>query len=199
MCREDPAHFLWNPGLYVWTFDGYEPTSDKIKPLPDKPSQRYLLEQIHTEKTVFVPKSRQIMATWLVCAYLWWDARFHEHELNFVQSKKEEDAANLVFNKDALSSRISFMEERLPGYLKQPVTYSYGIIQYPGIGSKIWGVPQGADIIRSYTPSIVFLDEAAFQPRAEESYRASIAAARKIVAVSSAEPSWFGSTCGLQG
>jgi phage FluMu gp28-like protein len=199
MCRTDPAHFLFNSGMYVWTFDSYEQGVNKIKPLPEnKLSLRYILEQIHTNTRVFIPKSRQIMATWLVCAYLWWDARFNGHELNFVQSKKEEDAANLVFSREVTTSRISFMESRLPDYLKQPdASYAYGVIQYSN-GSKIWGVPQGADIIRSYTPSIVFLDEAAFQPRAAESYRSAIAAARKIIAVSSAEPSWFGKMCGLQ-
>jgi hypothetical protein len=89
------------------------------------------------------------------------------------------------------------MESRLPGYLKMDVSYSYGMMIYPH-GSKIWGVPQGSDIIRSYTPSFVFMDEAAFQPQAGDSYRGAMAAARKIIAVSSAEPSWFGKMCELQ-
>jgi len=183
---------------YVWTFDSYDDGPEKVKPMPSKDYMVYLLYHIHTNQVVFVPKSRQIMATWLVCCYLWWDARFHPFEMNFVQSKKEEDAANLVFNKDIMHSRIAFMESRLPEWMRDDkVSYSYGLMTY-GNGSKIWGVPQGADIIRSYTPSIVFMDEAAFQVYAEDSYRAAKAAARKIIAVSSAEPSWFGKACGLQ-
>jgi len=118
--------------------------------------------------------------------------------LNFAQSKKEEDAANLVYNKDPLAARISFMEAMLPDWMRdEKATYSYGIINFSN-SSKIWGIPQGGDIIRSYTPSVVFLDEAAFQPEAEKSYSAAKAAARKIIAISSAELSWFGLTCGLQ-
>jgi hypothetical protein len=119
------------------------------------------------------------------------------HRKNF-QSKKEEDAANLVFNKDWTRSRISFMESRLPPWMKDTeASASYGVINFSN-ASKIWGIPQGADIIRSYTPSVVFQDEIAFQPEAEGAYVAATASARKIIAVSSANPSWFGETCGLQ-
>jgi hypothetical protein len=197
-CASDPGYMLWNPQHYVKTFDSYEDGPQKVKPFPYKAYMYYVLWHIHNDKVLFIPKSRQIMATWLVCFYLWWDARFHPFELNFAQSKKEEDAANLVYNKDPLAARISFMEAMLPDWMRdEKATYSYGIINFSN-SSKIWGIPQGGDIIRSYTPSVVFLDEAAFQPEAEKSYSAAKAAARKIIAISSAELSWFGLTCGLQ-
>jgi hypothetical protein len=183
----------------VWTFDSFEKGENKVKPFPDKPYLRYVLDVVHNgPKIVFIPKSRQVVLTWLICAYLLWDARFNPYELCFVQSKKEEDAANLVFNKDWTRSRISFMESRLPPWMKdEDASASYGVINFSN-ASKIWGIPQGADIIRSYTPSVVFQDEIAFQPEAEGAYVAATASARKIIAVSSANPSWFGETCGLQ-
>ena len=86
----------------------------------------------------------------------------------------------------------------LPNWMRdEKISPSYGKLIYSN-GSIIWGIPQGGDIVRSYTPSVIFLDEAAFQPEAESSYGAAKAAARKIIAASSAEPSWFGITCGLQ-
>jgi hypothetical protein len=198
MCAADPFYFLWNAQRYVKTFDAMERGPNKIKIFPYKEYLHYVLYQIHTDPgPIFIPKSRQIIITWLVCFYLWWHARFHPFELNFVQSKKEIDAANLVYNKDMLSARISFMEANLPGWMRQDVTPSFGVLNFPN-GSKIWGVPQGADIIRSYTASIVFLDEAAFQQRASETYKAAKPSAGKIIAVSSAEPGWFGEMCGLQ-
>lgn len=199
LCARDPAYFFWNDQRYVWTFDQYElEDAKKVKPFQDKPYLRETLEDIHREPVTFLPKSRQLFVTWLVCGYLWWDARFHPFELNFAQSKKEDDAANLVFNREWTVARISFMESMLPDWMRdRRASTSYGIINFSN-GSKIWGIPQGGDIIRSYTPSIVFLDEAAFQPEAEASYTAASSAARKIVAVSSAEPSWFGVTCRLQ-
>lgn len=199
LCAKDPAYFLWNDQRYVWTYDQYErDDSRKLKPFQDKPYLRFVLDYMHGSSVTFIPKSRQLFVTWLVCGYLWWDARFRPFELNFAQSKKEEDAANLVFNREWTVGRISFMESMLPGWMRDDkATTSYGIINYSN-GSKIWGIPQGGDIIRSYTPSIVFLDEAAFQPEAEKAYTAASAAARQIIAVSSAEPSWFGVTCTLQ-
>lgn len=197
-CTTDPIYFLYSDQNYVWTFDSYEAGPNKVKLFPDKEYIRYLLWRIHNDKILFIPKSRQIVVTWLSCFYLWWDARFHPFELNFAQSKKEEDAANLVFNKEWTTARISFMEAMLPAWLRdEKATAAYGKINYSN-GSIVWGIPQGGDIIRSYTPSIVFLDEAAFQSEAERAYTAAKAAARKIIAASSAEPSWFGITCGLQ-
>lgn len=197
-CAADWLYFLYSAQRYVWTFDSFEQGPVKVKPFPWKPYIPYTLKMIHEKKVVFVPKSRQIMITWAVCFYLWWDARFHGYELNFAQSKKEEDAANLVFNKEWGSARISFMESMLPDWMRdEKCSGAFGILNYSN-GSKIWGIPQGGDIIRSYTPSILFEDEAAFQPQFENSYRSAKAAARKIIAVSSAEPSWFGITCGLQ-
>jgi hypothetical protein len=197
-CAIDPFYFLWSEQRYVWTFDSYEESANKVKPFPYHEYLYYLLWRIHNDKILFIPKSRQIMVTWLMCFYLWWDARFHPFELNFAQSKKEEDAANLVFNKEWFTARISFMEKMLPGWMQdKKATASFGKINFSN-GSILWGIPQGGDIVRSYTPSIVFLDEAAFQPEAQRAYTAAKAAARKIIAASSAEPSWFGIICGLQ-
>ena len=197
-CASDPFYFLWCDQRYVWTFDSFEKSAQKVKIFPYKEYAYYVLWRIHNDKILFIPKSRQIMVTWLMCFYLWWDARFHPFELNFAQSKKEEDAANLVFNKEWNAARISFMESMLPNWMRdEKISPSYGKLIYSN-GSIIWGIPQGGDIVRSYTPSVIFLDEAAFQPEAESSYGAAKAAARKIIAASSAEPSWFGITCGLQ-
>jgi hypothetical protein len=197
-CAIDPFYFLWSDQRYVWTFDSFEESNRKVKSFPYKEYIHYLLWRIHNDKILFIPKSRQIMVTWLMCYYLWWDARFHPFELNFAQSKKEEDAANLVYNKEWVTARISFMEYMLPDWMRDAgATASYGKINFSN-GSIVWGIPQGGDIIRSYTPSILFGDEAAFQSEAEAAYGAAKAAARKIILASSAEPGWFGVTCGLQ-
>lgn len=94
--------------------------------------------------------------------------------------------------------RASFIEQNLPLWMRQTVSESYGILLYPD-GSKLWGIPQGGDIIRSYTGSGLFSDEAAFQPFAREAYRAAKACCRKIVMVSSAEGgSFFGQLSGFE-
>jgi len=143
-----------------------------------------------------VEKSRQMMVSWLLCAYILWRAKYHPHQLILVQSKREEDAANLVFVKEAYYARISFMESHLPKALQTlqfPRAGANCHLYFPN-GSHIWGIPEGSDIIRSNTASVVFSDEAAFQPEFGGAYTAALPAIKgggQFIAVSSAEPSEF--------
>lgn len=165
------------------------------------------LEQQERTGTLFVEKSRQILASWLCCAYLLWRAKFLPHQLIIVQSKKEEDAAKFVFVKESQQARISFMESRLPEWLQDGMfptaegkkrlgrmhRADYGNLYFAN-GSRIWAVPQGGDVIRSNTPSVLFSDEAAFQPDFGMAYQAAIPALRgggQGIFVSSAEISDF--------
>jgi hypothetical protein len=199
LCARDPAYWLWNDQMYVWTRDEYDPVNP-VKPFPDEPGLRDVLNEIHLgdQQVTCLGKSRQLTVTWLVVAYFVWWARFVPNQLLFIQSKKEEDAANLVFNKESGMGRASFIENNLPKWMQTDLSVSYGVILYPN-GSKLWGIPQGGDIIRSYTGSGLFSDEAAFQPFAREAYRAAKACCRKIVMVSSAEGgSFFGQLSGFE-
>ena len=173
-----------------------------IKLFPVKPYVSYLLDMWHekNESIYFIAKSRQIMLTWLCCVFALYLAKSTPHRLIFLQSKKEEDAANLVFNggrtgKNWDSARISFIEKHLPLWLQDPgIESAYGKLLFPN-GSKIVGVPEGADMIRSYTPSLVISDEAAFQPEFGGAYTAMLPIAKQggmLIAISSAHPGPFG-------
>lgn len=61
-------------------------------------------------------------------------------------------------------------------------------------GSRIIGIPGGADQIRSYHPWGWFMDEAAFMPEAADSYNNALPVCEKIVVLSSAGPGWFADT-----
>jgi phage FluMu gp28-like protein len=102
---------------------------------------------------------------------------------------KEEDAANLVFNSEWAASRISFMESNLPEQLRSDCASAYGKLFFRDTGSRIWGIPEGGDQIRSYTASLIVSDEAAFQPEFEQAWKAanpSIKGGGKMIVVSSA-------------
>ena len=62
-------------------------------------------------------------------------------------------------------------------------------------GNRIVGIPHGADKIRSYHPTALFIDEAAFIPDADASFNEAIAAVQKIVVLSSAGPGFFEDVC----
>jgi hypothetical protein len=220
-CRRDPQYFVFDSGLV--TKDEHD-LNAPAKPFPDEPYLRILLDVLCVSGRILAPeqaryavwphvgadwlqavaqsgmvlveKSRQVMATWLCCAYLLWRGKFHAHQLLLVQSKREDDAANLVFCKEAWQARMSFMETHLPKALQSvvfPRGGSYCQLNFPS-GSRAWGIPEGGDIVRSNTPSVIFADEAAFQPEFGASFTAALPAIKgggSYIGVSSAEPGTF--------
>lgn len=158
------------------------------------------LEHIYHSGIYFTEKSRHVMATWTTCAYLLWRARRDPHQLIIVQSKREEDAAALVYDKEPGQGRISFLEFALPDYLqmcKQPSASKY-CHMYFNHGSHIWGIPEGGHIIRSHNPSVIFSDECAFQPEFGKAYTAALPAIThggQFVCVSSAEVGEYMTLC----
>ena len=177
---------------YVVTKDEHGQGDLTVRPFPRREEKAYIwdvLDTIQAEQLVAIEKSRQLLATWLVCLFILWCSKFQKNRLWFVQSKKEEDAANLVFNSEWHNARISFMESNLPEGLRSDVFPSYGKMLFRDTGSLIWGVPEGGDQIRSYTASGIFSDEAAFQPEFENAWKAarpSISGGGKMIVVSSA-------------
>src|SRR5437867_396870 len=220
-CRRDAHYFVFESGLV--TKDEHD-QANPIKAFPETLYLRALLDTLlvsgrlchytaaayarqagHSDLwlqalassgLLMVEKSRQVMATWLCCAYLLWRAKYRDHQLILIQSKREEDAANLVFCKEPFVARISFMESHLPKHLQTvglPRGATFCHLFFP-TGSHIWGIPEGADIIRSNTPSVIFSDEMAYQPEAEAAFTAAVPCVKgggQFVGISSAEPGFF--------
>jgi hypothetical protein len=144
-------------------------------------------------KMLFVPKSRQIMASWLFTALFLWDAQFHVGRYIYFQSKKEEDSDYLV------RDRAGFMLRHQPPFL-WPVGFhpdrhiTYCSIICGNTNSVIKGIPEGGDQIRSKVPSGLLSDEAAFQPEFAEAFAAAkpcLDGGGRITALSSANPGYF--------
>ncbi|MBI3937116.1 MAG: hypothetical protein HY323_09075 [Betaproteobacteria bacterium] len=220
--RRDAHWFIFESKLLL-TKDEHDPARP-VKPFPDVPYLRALLDclllagrlvavaearwaleagmapawldAVARSGICFVEKSRDVMATWTVLAYCHWRARAYPHQLILIQSKREDEAASFVFMKDPEVGRMSFMEAHLPPALRQlrfPVAGAYGHLYYPN-GSHVWAIPEGGHVIRSNHPSVVFADEAAFQPEFGASYTAALPAVQgggSYIAVSSANPGEF--------
>lgn len=155
----------------VWTLDEHD-EKQPIKPLPMH--KRYLQELAYHflhEQLLLVEKSRQMMVTWVMVACHLWDAQFHEGRRIFFQSKKEMDANHLV-------DRAKFIYENYPEPYKSVIHSEFPIrrptaylkLEFGKQNSIIQGTPQGSDVLRQYTASRIFSDEAAFQDKAEESW-----------------------------
>jgi hypothetical protein len=173
-----------------------------VKPFPFDalPYLPALFQEFQSQDITFLVKSRQLMATWICCIYCLWLAKAYAHRLIYVQSKKEGDSAALVFNggksRNWDAGRISFIEAHLPDWLQDSPepSSSPSRLLFPN-GSIIEAIPQGGDMVRSKVPSLVFSDEAAFQPEFADAYTAMLPIVKqggKLIAVSSANPGFFG-------
>ena len=219
-CRRSAHALIFDAGQ-LHTRDEHD-AKNPVKPVPDVPYLRVLLDcflvsgrqmspedATHARRAglplawlarlgatgmLLVEKSRDVFVTNIVCTYLLWRVRALAHQLVLVQSKKEEDAAKLVFVKEPQFGRMSFMEDHLPSHLRQlswPGSGAYGNLYCPN-GSHVRAIPEGGDIIRSEHPSVIFCDEAAFQPEFGASFTAALPACEgggQYLAVSSANPS----------
>lgn len=159
LCKEDPYYWLTN---WAKTIDVHDETGDPIKTFPDKEYIKILVNIWFKEKIVFVPKSRQMMVSWLYSALYLWDTQFHEARFTAIQSKKQDDA-------DALIKRLKHIWDNEPNFLKRypkkgewialscnPQNrggHIYAKFELPQINSFIIGVPQGGDVIRMHTLS----------------------------------------------
>jgi phage FluMu gp28-like protein len=114
-----------------------------------------------------------MMVTWIMVACHLWDAQFHEGRRIFFQSKKEKDANYLV-------DRAKFIYNHYPEPYKTVIHNLYPVkepmpylkLEFGKTMSVIEGTPQGASVLRQYTASRIFMDEAAFMEQAEDAFMA---------------------------
>ena len=119
--------------------------------------------------------------TWLFAILSLWDAMFHRGRLIMLQSKREDDAVGDENSGDGLLGRVKFVMNHMP-FAEDLVKYNadgtlnyapkYNMVRFLGMNSTLWAIPEGAAIIRQRTASGILSDEAAFQPRAGDSYTA---------------------------
>ena len=157
-----------------------------------------LLRYLAHEQLFACEKSRDMIATWLMSAYVTWDAIFHSGHQNIVQSK------TAPFTLELTRDRCWFMHQNQPRWLRacSPAKFTIGALK-SGImvfenGSEILGIPQGPDQIRQLHPNIIFMDEAAYQDKCGDAVSAAKPAVQgggQIILLSSAQPSWFQLVC----
>src|SRR5262249_43986579 len=106
------------------------------------------------------------------------------------QSQKEDKAAELVdYAKTLYEQQDEALKCQFPR--AKPLKEQAALKLEFANGSRIVGIPEGADQIRSFHPWGLLMDEAAFQPAAGEAYDAAVPVCQKIIVVSSAGPGWF--------
>ena len=190
-CAASFEHFFLT---YVKTKDEHDRTRP-VKSIPDKAYLRFLAREFqHGPDVIYVAKSRQLMVSWVLSALTVWTILFRPHSLVCFQSKKEDDAASMLYKDGPGVGRASFIMANLPEWLQICVvmdtegnkrnvryplnqqTFSYGQITMPN-GSQAVALAQGAAQVESKVPTLFISDESSLQ----DEWRASWAAAMPCV------------------
>ena len=146
-----------------------------------------------------IEKSRDMMATWLMVTLSTWDVLFHKGRQHIFQSQDAGKTLELV-------QRVKVIYDNTPVFLRNaigPVVFGKGNSKSGEFfslrqDSEILGFPQGEDQIRQFHPSLVFVDEGAFQILAGAGFAAvkpAIQDGGKYITISSANRSHFELIC----
>jgi hypothetical protein len=196
LCAQRVASFEAGPLLWLTKYTATEDLhwlqkgTPPVAPFPQKTYLLVAMQYLLNEMTIFIPKSREMMTSWLVCGYIAWMCQWLPHIFWILQTEKEDKATQLIDY-----CRILF--NRQPDWMKErnPLVVSNSIELKRENGSHVMAVPQGENQVRLFHPYGYMQDESAFLPEAEQSFNAVRPVCKQIVAVSSDEVGWFHNEC----
>lgn len=125
------------------------------------PFQEETLQSFIDNDKNIVLKSRQMGISTLVSAYALWLMLFNTDKSVVVISRTQDATKEIV-------TKIRFMNDNLPSWLKIPLTEDNRLSLRFKNGSNIKAVSSAAGSARGFACSLIILDEAAFIPNAEE-------------------------------
>lgn len=166
--EESPWYFL---RVLCKTKNEHASAGNEYEPFPDMNYLKVMLEEWQAverrpaDRLLLVAKSRQMMVSWFACAMVLWYCLFRKAQRIGWQSKKAEDA-------DEMLKRIYGLWDRLPPPMRDqhPCTMRQYHLHFTGSDSDVHAIPQGPDQVRQYTWSLFISDEMAFQEGADAAY-----------------------------
>ncbi len=132
------------------------------------PAQVRVLWIFLKHRLVLILKARQLGISWLCCSYALWLCLFQPGKVVLCFSKGQDEA-------DELIRRIKTLYERLPDWLRDalpPLKKNNTRFLVWANGSRVRSLPATKGAGRSFTASLVILDEAAFLMWASQIYTA---------------------------
>lgn len=191
-CEERVASFERGPLLWLTQYTATEDLhwlqkgTPPVAPFPVKKYLMIAMSYLLTCDTLFIPKSREMMTSWLVCGYIAWMCQWLPHIFWILQTEKEDKATQLIdYCRILFNRQPEWMQER------NPLVVSNSVELKRANGSHVLAVPQGENQVRLFHPYGYMQDESAFLPEAEQSFNAVRPVCKQIVAVSSDEVGWF--------
>jgi len=122
------------------------------------PAQVGVLRTLTHHKRIIILKARQLGISWLCCAYALWLCLFHPGKVVLLFSKGKMEAIELL-------RRVGVLYDRLPDWMKQdlPARIKDNTEAHEwSNGSRIQSMPATESAGRSFTASLIVLDEFAF-------------------------------------
>jgi hypothetical protein len=152
---------------------------------------RHILDLLGEERVHWFEKSRDMMISWLCVAYLTLQAMKTPSRGVLFQTQKEDKVVGLIkYAKCLYKTQPEWLKEAFP--LSKPIEKQADLELSFQNGSYIWGIPGGADQIRSFHPWGYLNDESSFQPEAGDCFNEALSVVKgKIIFNSSAGPSWY--------
>ncbi len=147
-CSQDPVHFM-RKYCYI-----QHPQRGRIQ-FNLYPFQEKVLTLFKRHDYSIVLKSRQLGISTLAAGYATWLMLFHKDRNVLALATTQATARNLV-------SKVKFMWENLPSWLKVDAVENNKLSLHLVNGSKIQAKSSNSDSARSEAVSLLIVDEAAF-------------------------------------
>lgn len=152
------------------TVDEHDPTGRK--PYPVKAVDRIICRAYLEHPLLFIEKSRQIMMTWRMAGLTLWDAIHLYGRRHFFRSRKQEFADAILDRARLLYDNLA--DDQYPGLAEAKKagdrTGTNDTLVFPKIHGIIQAVPQGSEMVVSYTSSGIIDDEMNLQPNFKQGY-----------------------------
>lgn len=162
-------------------------------PMPKKSYLKCVVDYLLSEPSLFIPKTREMLMSWLVTGYIAWECQWYP-VFWVAQTGKEDKVAELIeYARTLVRNQPEWMRQRNPLVVDNELELVWGR------GGRFLGVPKGADQIRIHHPKGYFQDESAFLPEAQEAYDAVRPVCKQVVCVSTDEIGWFHTETKLEG
>lgn len=152
-----------------------DPDTRSVKVLPAWPVIERLVGELFDRGNQHWRKSRQMLVSWIACAYSLWEYQFVPGSFILFTSRAEKlvDDGGERSSVRSLLGRVRFIYQNLPRYVKRDANISFLKIAHPsGSGNAIVGENANPNMGRSGNFSRAFLDEWAFVPNSETCWAA---------------------------
>lgn len=179
--KDDPAELIRRG--WIFTLDPHPPAgTPAIRPLPLLPHIEAVCKLYTQYDSGMIFKSRQVQMSWVFALLTLWQAMYNDGSHCIIQGKRLEDVDAKTDHR--MLGRVRFIRKRLPPFMQPGIVKEDLAVESFHNGSAVEAVPEGGDIIRSRVPSMMFMDELAFQDNGESSWNAARASARRLWGVS---------------